>query len=73
METMKKARLEKEAKFLKEEMEKREYKLLKNKTGGEKQMVPPIVENFETFAKKLFACQWICHSIMAWWRTKDFS
>jgi hypothetical protein len=56
-EALKKSRLERKAKLLKEETKEEKSKFLEVETRGEKQVVPPPVEDFETFAKKLFACQ----------------
>jgi hypothetical protein len=55
-EALKKARLEKEARLLKEKIEEEEAKFLEEKTRKEEQMVLPQVEDFETFAKTVFAC-----------------
>jgi hypothetical protein len=55
-EALKKARLEKEARLLKEKIEEEEAKFLKEKTRKEEQMVLPQVEDFETFTKTILAC-----------------
>ena len=55
-EALKKARLEKEARFLKEKIEEDEAKLLEEKTRKEEQMVLPQVEDFEIFARRVLAC-----------------
>jgi hypothetical protein len=57
-EALKKARLEKEARLLKEKIvvEEEEAKLLEEKTRKDEQMVLPQVEDFETFVKTVLAC-----------------
>jgi hypothetical protein len=55
-EALKKARLEKEARLLKEKIEEEEAKFLEEKTRKEEQMVLPQVEDFETFVKTVLAC-----------------
>jgi hypothetical protein len=55
-EALKKARLEKEAKLLKEITKMEEANLLEEETRKDKQIVPPPVEDFETFAKRLVTC-----------------